>query len=94
MSEFLKLPGFGSEVADASRKTNFQYNGNSVYKAETAIGAEVKKGDVFYLDKAHNNNHIEVFKPNGEVRAVLNLDGTINKDKTKSAQASGRKYKP
>jgi len=93
MGEFLKSPGFGSSVADASRKTNFQYNGNTVYKASTNIG-EIKKGDVFYLDKAHNNNHMEVFTPSGEVRAVLNLDGTPNKDKTDAAKASGRRYKP
>lgn len=48
----------------------------------------IKKGDQFYLDGQHKN-HLEVFDSKGKFKAVLNLDGTINKVKTEAAK--GRK---
>lgn len=92
MQEFLKMPGFGKDFKDASRKTNYQFQGQSIYETTTKIGENIKKGDLVYLDAAHMN-HLEVFKGNGEVRAVLNLDGTINRAKTDAAIAEGRRLK-
>lgn len=90
MSEFLKQPGFGSQIKDTAQKSSQQYQGQSVYKATNDIGEYIKKGDQFYLDGQHKN-HLEVFDKRGNFRAVLNLDGTINETKTKAAE--GRKLK-
>ena len=90
MNEFLKQPGFGSDVKNTAQKSSLQYQGQSVYKATGDIGDYIKKGDQFYLDGQHKN-HIEVFDKRGNFRAVLNLDGTINEAKTKAAE--GRKFK-
>lgn len=48
----------------------------------------MKKGDLLYLDGFHKDR-LEVFDSNGKFRKVLNLDGTINIDKT--AKGMGRK---
>ncbi|WP_447766162.1 hemolysin BL-binding protein, partial [Enterobacter asburiae] len=90
MNEFLKQPGFGSDVKNTAQKSSQQYQGQSVYKATGDIGDYIKKGDQFYLDGQHKN-HIEVFDKRGNFRVVLNLDGTINESKTKAAE--GRKFK-
>lgn len=58
-----------------------QYLGQSVYKANGDIGDYIKKGDQFYLDAQHKD-HLEVFDKRGNFKAVLNLDGSINKYKT------------
>nr|WP_260679974.1 VENN motif pre-toxin domain-containing protein [Enterobacter hormaechei] len=87
MNEFLKQPGFGSDVKNTAQKSSQQYQGQSVYKATGDIGDHIKKGDQFYLDGQHKN-HIEVFDKRGNFRAVLNLDGTINESKTKAAEGS------
>ncbi|WP_241626959.1 hypothetical protein [Rosenbergiella epipactidis] len=50
----------------------------------------IRKGDQFYLDGAHNN-HLEVFDQRGNFVHVLNLDGTVNFVKTAKAAAEGRK---
>ncbi|MDK2600344.1 filamentous hemagglutinin [Bacillus stercoris] len=50
----------------------------------------LKKGDRFYLDNLHKD-HLEVFDKRGNLRVVLNLDGTLNEAKTKNA--IGRKLK-
>jgi len=84
MGEFLKQPGFGSTVKDNTQKTNQQYQGQTIYKATDNIGDYIKKGDQFYLDGLHKD-HIEVFDKRGNFKAVVNLDGTINKAKTDAA---------
>ena len=91
MSEFLKQPGFGSEIKELSKKTSKQYQGQSVYQANKPVGDYIQKGDQFYLDAKHKD-HIEVFDSTGtKVRAVLNLDGSFNDAKTKAAKAEGRR---
>lgn len=90
MNEFLKQPGFGNQLKNMSQKSSQQYQGQSVYKAQGEIGDYIKKGDQFYLDGQHKN-HIEVFDKRGNFKAVLNLDGTINKSKTEAA--TGRNLK-
>lgn len=88
MNEFLKQSGFGSEIKRTAQKSSQQYQGQSVYKATGDVGEYIKKGDQFYLDGQHKN-HLEVFNSQGKFKAVLNLDGTINKAKTEAAK--GRK---
>ena len=90
MGEFFKQPGFGSLAKDGSQKTSKIYQGQSVYKASGNLSDEIRKGDQFYLDASHKN-HLEVFDNKGNFRVVLNLDGSINPDKTKVAAAEGRK---
>ncbi|MHA3458500.1 hemagglutinin repeat-containing protein [Yersinia enterocolitica] len=90
MNEFLKQPGFGNQIQDNSRKTNQMFQGQSVYQAKGDVGTYISKGDKYYLDGLHKN-HIEVFDSNRNIKAVLNLDGTINQDKTNKAVVEGRK---
>ncbi|MCT4701376.1 hemagglutinin repeat-containing protein [Enterobacteriaceae bacterium H20N1] len=88
MKEFLTQPGFGTQIKSATQKTSQIYQGQSVYKASNNIGTTIKKGDQFYLDGQHKN-HLEVFDSKGNFKAVLNLDGSINRVKTEAAK--GRK---
>ncbi|OVZ84549.1 hypothetical protein CBW58_23405 [Yersinia frederiksenii] len=90
MGEFFKQAGFGVLAKDSSQKTSKIYQGQTVYKASSNISDEIRKGDQFYLDASHKN-HLEVFDSKGNFRVVLNLDGSVNVDKTKIAAAEGRK---
>ncbi|MEV9620133.1 hemagglutinin repeat-containing protein [Serratia marcescens] len=90
MGEFFKQAGFGVLAKDSSQKTSKIYQGQTVYKASSNISDEIRKGDQFYLDASHKN-HLEVFDSKGNFRVVLNLDGSVNVDKTKSAATEGRK---
>ncbi|VVE58984.1 tRNA nuclease CdiA-2 [Pandoraea terrae] len=92
MGEFMKQPGFGSQIKTSVRKTNYQYQGQSVYKVSNDFGDTVQKGDLVCLDGAHKN-HLEVFDSTGNFKAAINLDGTPNDDKTKAGKAQGRKLK-
>ncbi len=88
MKEFLTQPGLGAQIKNSAQKSSQIYQGQSIYKASSDIGDVIKKGDQFYLDGQHKN-HLEVFDSKGKFKAVLNLDGTINKVKTEAAK--GRK---
>jgi|GEM_PF-1984649 filamentous hemagglutinin len=90
MGEFFKQPGFGSEMAKNSRRTEKTYQGQTIHKATDDIGNNINEGDKFYLDAKHKN-HLEVFDGNRKIKAVLNLDGTYNEDKTMKARAEGRR---
>ncbi|PEA54982.1 cytosolic protein [Bacillus pseudomycoides] len=83
--------GFGNEIKSKVSKTSKKYQGQTVYKVDKKVdNPYLKKGDQFYLDNLHKD-HIEVFDKQGNFRAVLNLDGNINIEKTK--KAIGRKLK-
>ena len=84
MKEFLSSPDFGRELAIASQKTPKIYDGQSAYQATKAIGDNIKRGDQVYLDGLHKD-HLEVFDKAGRFKFVLNLDGSINDGKTRSA---------
>ncbi len=88
MGEFLGQSGFGADVKNNSSKTSKQYQGQSIYNAKDDVGIYITKGDQFYLDGSHKN-HLEVFDRRGNFKYVLNLDGSINPEKTKAAE--GRK---
>jgi filamentous hemagglutinin len=88
MKEFLKSDGFGSDVSSGTQKTSKIYDGQSVYKATSSVGDYIKKNDQLYLDGLHKD-HIELFDKNGNFKAVLNLDGTLNEAKTVAGE--GRK---
>jgi filamentous hemagglutinin len=90
MSEFLKKSGFGNDIKDVTQKTSKQYQGQSIYQAQGKTGDTIKKGDQLYLDAKHKD-HLEIFDKNGNFKAVLNLDGSVNFEKTKAGQ--GRKIK-
>lgn len=45
MKAFLNSPGFGSQVQDASQKTNYQFQGQSVYKATQVAGLYDDQGN-------------------------------------------------
>ncbi|WP_130903352.1 hemagglutinin repeat-containing protein [Pseudomonas sp. Sample_23] len=92
MEDFFKEPGFGGELADATRKTSKRFQGQAVYKATEKIAPYIKKGDQIYLDNLHKD-HLEVFDKFGDVKFVLNLDGSKNFEKTDKAVADGRKLK-
>lgn len=90
MGAYLKEPGFGSQLGEASQKTTKIVRGSVVYKANSDVGEHIRKGDQFYLDKAHMN-HIEVFDSAGRTRAAINLDGSLNKAKTDVTLSQGRR---
>ncbi|MHA3467123.1 VENN motif pre-toxin domain-containing protein, partial [Yersinia enterocolitica] len=90
MGEFLKKSGFGNDIKDVTRKTSKQYQGQNIYQAQNKTGDTIKKGDQLYLDAKHKD-HLEVFDKSGNFKAVLNLDGSVNIDKTKAGK--GRKLK-
>ncbi|TNH42392.1 hemolysin BL-binding protein [Photorhabdus luminescens subsp. sonorensis] len=90
MNEFFKQKGFGNQAKGNSQKTSKIYQGQSVYKASNDISDNIRTGDQFYLDGRHKN-HLEVFDKRGNFIHVLNLDGSINLDKTKAAAAEGRR---
>ncbi|MCA6221229.1 hypothetical protein KZ793_11915 [Photorhabdus sp. UCH-936] len=77
-------------MKDGSNKTSQIYQGQSVYQVKDDIGGMITKGDKYYLDGSHMN-HLEVFDRNGKFKVVVNLDGSFNEAKTKSAKAEGRR---
>ncbi len=83
--EFFKMP-FGIKLKSKCQPMKQSYQGQRMYKVtENIPGTPLKKGDIFYLDAQHKN-HLEVFTEQGKSRTVLNLDGSINVDKTRSAK--------
>ncbi|WP_227989411.1 hypothetical protein, partial [Streptococcus ruminantium] len=88
MSEFLDSD-FGQELRDSLQKTSKRYDGQRVYKVIENIG-NLKKGDQIYLDELYKD-HLEVFNKNGKVKSVLNLDGSINFEKTRKVLEQGRR---
>ncbi|WPB56633.1 DUF637 domain-containing protein [Xylophilus sp. GOD-11R] len=80
MKEFLKSPGFGSELAENSTRTNRIYDGQTIFRATEDI-RNIPKGSYFYLDGLHKD-HLEVFDSNGKFDLAVNLDGSINVPKT------------
>ena len=90
IGEFLKQPGFGSQLKAMSKKTSQQYQGQTIYKATNCLGKYLEGGDRFYLDGLHRN-HLEIFVQKRDIKVVLNLDGTYNFEKTAKAQKEGRK---
>lgn len=89
MSKFFMTSKFGKIIKDKIEKTKKRFQGQSVYKmTEDMPQYSLKKGDQLYLDAMHKD-HLEVFRPNGKAKTVLNLDGTENF--TKAFAASGRR---
>jgi filamentous hemagglutinin len=87
MGEFFQK-GFGDSIKNNLSKTTLQYDGQSIYKVTSKTSNEyLKKGYGVYLDALHKD-HLEVINKSGKVIYVLNLDGTLNADKT--AKAIGR----
>ncbi len=85
MKTFLQSPGFGSELDKKSEKLRLSGVQSQIYRATENVNKDIRKGDLFYIDKTHMN-HIEVFDPQGKARAVLNLDGTRNEAKSNAAR--------
>lgn len=73
-------------------KTTKQYQGQSIYKVGGDTGKHLNKGDHLYLDSQHKD-HLEVFNKRGNIKNVLNLDGTKNWEKTERAIEEGRSIK-
>ena len=92
MNEFFGTD-FGSSLSSSVGKTSKQFQGQSIYEVTKKPNNNIlKKGDKLYLDNLHKN-HLEVFDKKGNVKAVLNLDGTVNTSKTKTAIEQGRSIK-
>ncbi|MET1250187.1 T7SS effector LXG polymorphic toxin [Sporolactobacillus sp. STCC-11] len=80
---------FGKSIINSISKTKINYDGQSIYKITQKVDNDyLKKGYGIYLDALHHD-HLEVIDKKGNVKYVLNLDGTVNIDKTK--KALGRK---
>ncbi|WP_217559315.1 hypothetical protein [Paenibacillus sp. GbtcB18] len=90
IQEFFQLNSFGKVLEDVATKTSIQYQGQSVYRVTKKIHHDyINKKDGFYLDGLHKN-HLEVVDKFGYVKVVLNLDGSINFDKTEKALKENR----
>jgi hypothetical protein len=89
MGEFFKQTVFGEQAKNYSQKTSKIYQGQTVYKANNDVSQYLEKGDQFYLDGKHKN-HLEVFNRESKFKYVLNLDGSININKTDKADGEGR----
>ena len=87
MSEFFETD-FGKKIRDNLRKTKKQYDGQSVYEVMKKVDRNLRKGDYLYLDGLHMD-HFKVFDKRGNLKSVLNLDGTLNTDKL--LKVKGRK---
>jgi filamentous hemagglutinin len=92
MRDFFDRSDFGAAVRAGTKKSSTIYDGQSVYVAERNIGETISKRDRLYLDGQHKD-HLEVFDQHVKFRFVLNLDGTINQDKTNAAERQGRRLK-
>lgn len=81
-------------VEPFARKTNKRYNGAAIYTLEKDIGcAYLGKGNYFYLDTGHSNNHIEVFDHRKRAKAVIDLSGKLLEGKTIAAIRDQRTIK-
>ncbi|MHC5280320.1 T7SS effector LXG polymorphic toxin [Listeria kieliensis] len=90
MDEFFESE-FGSELKGSVEKTSKRVDGQQVYKLKKNMKSyKLKKGDQIYLDGLHKD-HLEVFNSNGELKTVLNLNGSVNE--IKLIKAKGRKLK-
>ncbi|MGE6630637.1 ribonuclease YeeF family protein [Bacillus sp. NPDC077027] len=84
MNEFFDKE-FGKSISNSLSKSKVKYDGQSIYKVETKTNNQyLKKGYGVYLDALHKD-HLEVIDKTGNVKYVLNIDGTLNTDKTKKA---------
>ncbi|MGG4508199.1 cytosolic protein, partial [Heyndrickxia sporothermodurans] len=84
MNEFFDME-FGKSISNSLSKSKVKYDGQSIYKVEKKTDNQyLKKGYGVYLDALHKD-HLEVIDKTGNVKYVLNLDGTLNPDKTKKA---------
>lgn len=84
MNEFFDME-FGKLISKSLSKSKVKYDGQSIYKIEKKTDNQyLKKGYGVYLDALHKD-HLEVIDKTGNVKYVLNLDGTLNPDKTKKA---------
>jgi hypothetical protein len=89
IKELFQKNEFGKIIEKGSIKTkkvDVKTNSQIYELIEKLSEYNLKKGDLFYLDKFHGD-HIEVFR-NDKCIGVFNLDGTINEIKT--AKAIGR----
>ncbi len=92
MGEFFKQTGFGEQAKNNSQKISKIYQGQTVYRANNDISQNLEKGDQFYLDGKHKN-HLEVFNREDKFKHVLNLNASININKTEKADSEGRTLK-
>ena len=84
MDEFFKT-AFGKSIKGNVKKTKQRFHEQSIYVVTKEVSPYLKKGYKLYLDNLHKD-HLEVFDKNGKFKLVLNLDGTLNQDKTKKAE--------
>lgn len=82
MDEFFESE-FGSELKGNISKNGKRVDGQNVYTVDKKTG-NLKKNDQIYLDGLHKD-HLEVFDKRGNIKDVLNLDGTSNPQKFKKA---------
>ena len=89
MNEFFQTE-FGQKLEKSLRKTSRKYQGQTVYEVVDKGVDGLKKGDLVYLDGLHKD-HLEVFNKRGELKTILNLDGSVNN--TKYDVGIGRKIR-
>lgn len=90
MAELFKSTKLGALSKKQAVKTNYRYQGTSIYKSKRNVkdadgNIILKKNDHFYLDRAHGD-HVEVFNKRGQFERVLDLEGRVMKHKTERAE--------
>jgi hypothetical protein len=88
----LKETPFGKQIERFSRPTSKYYQKEKIFRVESDINDYLREGEYFYLDHAHKD-HFEVFDSRGRGVRVLNLDGTLNVEKTKAVLDAARSIK-
>lgn len=77
------------KLAPYVTRTTKKHQGGRIYilvKKVRFLDLTLNKGDYFYLDKFHGD-HVEVFSgKDNSSRGVLNLDGSLNADKSEKAK--------
>lgn len=86
-SQFLNDFPFGNTLKAKARPFK-KVKGSYQLQADVP-GTDLKKGDIFYLDKGEKD-HIEVFTKKGKVRNVMDLEGNVHVTKTNAAIQQAR----
>ncbi|WP_018981305.1 hypothetical protein, partial [Saccharibacter floricola] len=82
LTKLFEEEGFGQDLKENTVKTRGREKGANIYKVTKKMPQyNLQKNDYIYLDTKHYD-HIEVFNGRGKGKHVLNLDGSINAEKS------------
>jgi len=80
MDEFFITP-FGKSIQPHLSKTNSKENGHYIYRVMEKVDNRMLEMEYIFLSEY--KNYIEIADYSGEIKLVLNFDGTINIEETR-----------